>query len=340
MSATDVPSVGPMGAPDGPSSARPGSRELIQSVSLRYGVVIALVLMIVAFCVARPDSFATVSNLQAILAQAAPAMILAVGLTTVLVMQDFDLSFGATTNLAMGLVIAMIVKSGVPWVPALLVGLAAGVAVGLANGFLIARLGAASFIITLAMSTVVVGVEFAVTDQQNIIAELPAAFTSIGQNAPILGLSNVFWIAVIVCAIGWFALDKTESGRFMYAIGGNSEAARLAGVPILRLRLIGFAAVGFTAAIAGVLLASQSGSYAPGVGSAYLLPTYAAVFLGSAAFRPGQFTIPGAIVGVLFLQVINTGLSMLNLDTFVINLVQGAILIAAVLLSRLGQRTA
>ena len=104
------------------------------------------------------------------------------------------------------------------------------------------------------------------------------------------------------------------------------------------MRVLGFIIVGVTAAIVGLILISESGSYAPNGGTSYLLPTYAAVFLGAAVFRPGEFNIPGTIIGVLFLGVIQTGLIMLDLQTYVINLVQGGILISAVLISRLGAR--
>jgi ribose transport system permease protein len=96
--------------------------------------------------------------------------------------------------------------------------------------------------------------------------------------------------------------------------------------------------VGLAAAVVGVLISSQSGAYSPSPGLSFLLPAFAAAFLGSAVFRPGEFNIPGTVIGVLFLGVIQTGLTMLNLETYVINLVQGGVLISAVLLSRLGQR--
>jgi ribose transport system permease protein len=134
-------------------------------------------------------------------------------------------------------------------------------------------------------------------------------------------------------------LERTEIGRYMYAIGGNSEAARLSGVRVRSLRLLGFVIVAFSAAVVGLLLTSQSASYAPNLGISYLLPAFAAVFLGAAVFRPGEFNVLGTVIGVLFLGVIQTGLTMLNLQTYMINLVQGGILITAVLVSRLGQRS-
>ncbi|HZO07646.1 MAG TPA: ABC transporter permease, partial [Solirubrobacterales bacterium] len=119
---------------------------------------------------------------------------------------------------------------------------------------------------------------------------------------------------------------------------GNEEAARLSGLRVRPYRVIGFIAVGLAAAIVGILMISLSGSYSPNGGATYLLPAFAAAFLGAAVFRPGEFNIPGTVVGVLFLGVIQTGLVMLNTESYVINLVQGGILIAAVLVSRLGQR--
>ena len=117
----------------------------------------------------------------------------------------------------------------------------------------------------------------------------------------------------------------------MYAIGGNQEAARLSGIRVQAFRVIGFMLVGVAAAVVGILLISLSSSYSPNGGASYLLPAFAAVFLGAAVFRPGEFNVPGTVVGVLFLGVIQTGLVMLNFETYVINLVQGGILIAAVL---------
>jgi ribose transport system permease protein len=291
--------------------------------------------LIVGFGIARPDTFLTLENFKGILALAAPSLILAAGLTIVLVLGDFDLSFGAMIGLADGAVMYLLVTEGVPWVPSVLLVVGLSVLVGLANGVLIARFGGSSFIITLAMGTILTGIEFAITNQEQILGELPSALITIGQEASFLGLNNQVWIAIIICLIGWFLLDKTEPGRFMRAIGSNAEAARLAGVPILRLRIAGFVIVAVCAAIVGILLVSLTGQYTPNIGTSYLLPTYAGVFLGAAAFRPGEFNVPGTVVGVLLLGVIQSGLTLLEFQTFLINLVQGAILIAAVLLSRL-----
>jgi ribose transport system permease protein len=314
--------------------------DLLNSIVARYGLLFAFAVMILAFSLAKPDSFPTWANAESILTAAAPALIVAAGLTVPLVMQDFDLSFGSMIGLAGGAAVVMMVDNDAAWPVAILVALALGLGAGLANGYLIAFLGGSSFIITLAMGTVLTGLEFMFTDQKTIFSGVAQGYIDIGQGEALLGLNNQIWIAAVIAIVLWLLLDQSELGRYMYAIGGNPEAARLSGVRTRQIRLIGFVIVALTATIVGILLTSQAASSVPNTGVPYLLPAFAAVFLGSAVFRPGEFNIPGTVVGVLFLGVIQTGLTMLQLETFVINLVQGAILIVAVLVSRLGQRAA
>ncbi|WP_187369425.1 ABC transporter permease [Baekduia soli] len=305
----------------------------------RYGLLVAFLVTILVFSLARPHSFPTWRNTQSILTLAAPSLIMAVGLTVVLVMQDFDLSIGAMIGLGSGAAMDFMVKNGIGTVPMILIVLAIAIGAGLLNGYMVAFLGGSSFIITLAMGTVLTGVEYAMTNQDTVYSGFSSSFTAIGQNN-FLGLNLQIWIALVIGIIIWVLLDRSEIGRYMYAIGGNSEAARLSGVRVRILRVLGFVIVAITAAIVGLLLTAQAGSYAPNVGGSYLLPAFAAVFLGAAVFRPGEFNVLGTLVGVLFLGVIQTGLTMLDLQTYLINLVQGGILITAVLVSRLGQRQA
>ena len=330
------------GAPSGGAStaaveASPSGRGRSHFVS-KYGLLVAFFLTIVIFCALRPESFATVRNLDSILTLAAAPMILALGLTVVLVMQDFDLSFGAMIGLSTGIITACTVTFGWPWQLSILALVGAIFVVGILNGFMVAYLGGSSFIITLAMGTILTGVEFALTKQNTVFGGFPDSFTWIATGS-ILGISNLIWAAVLVAVVIWLLLDRTEIGRYMYAIGGNPEAARLSGVRVRQLRVLGFIIVAATAGIVGLLLTAQDAGYSPSAGVAYLLPAFAAAFLGAAVFRPGEFNVPGTIVGVLFLGVIQTGLIMLDFETYVINLVQGGILIAAVLISRIGQQS-
>lgn len=324
---------------DVPRPAREHKRgALYGTVLSRYGVVVAFLVVIAVFSIAKPQVFPTWSDAQSILTIAAPSAILAVALTVVLAMQDFDLSFGSMVGLGGGAAVALMTIHHFAWPAALVIAIAFGAAVGIVNGVLIAFLNGPSFIITLALGTVLTGIEYAFTHQTTVFSGIAQGYIDIAAQSYFLGLNNQIWIAVIVSILLWILLDGTEIGRYMYAIGGNPEAARLSGIRTRLLRLFGFVIVGVSAAIVGILLTSQGGSYTPDVGSSYLLPAYAAAFLGAACFRPGQFNVPGTLIGVLLLGTIQTGLTILNLQTYLINLVQGAILIVAVLLGRLGRR--
>ena len=312
-------------------------RRVAGTVVARGGVLIAFGVMILGFSLARPNTFPTWLDAKSIVTAAAPEMIVALGLTVVLVMRDFDLSVGSMVGLADGAAVSVMAQHHIAWPVAVLVGLGLGIAAGLFTGFLVAILGGNSFIMTLGMATILTGVEYAFTGQATIFQGFAHGFVRIGAGSWI-GISNQVWISLVIAFILWVLLDATEIGRFMYAIGGNEEAARLSGIRTRTLRITGFVIVAFTAAIVGILLASAGAGYTPNPGQYLLLPAYAGAFLGAACFRPGEFNIPGTVVGVLFLGTIATGLTLLNLQTYLINLVQGAILIVAVLISTVATR--
>jgi ribose transport system permease protein len=242
-------------------------------------------------------------------------------------------------GLAAGAAVAMMVDNGLDWRLVIALVLGIGAVVGVANGVLVAVLRGNSFIMTLGMATILTGVEYAFTSQAVVFQGVPPQYVEIGAGEW-LGLSHQIWIALVVAVVLWVMLDATEPGRFMYAIGGNPEAARLSGIRTRTLRTVGFVIVALAATLVGILISSAGGGYTPNPGQYLLLPAYAGAFLGAACFRPGEFNIPGTVVGVLFLGTIATGLTLLNLQTYLINLVQGAILVVAVLLSTVATRRA
>jgi ribose transport system permease protein len=250
-------------------------------------------------------------------------------------MTDFDLSLGAMIGLGGTMAVVLMSKSDVNYVVAILLTLGLGALVGMTNGLAVAYAGASSFVITLAMGTILQGVEYQVSGQQSVFQNIPEAYKSLA-NAQLLGLSSQVYIALAVFAVLFVLLERSEVGRYMYAIGGNMEAARLAGLPVRRLRVVGFMIGSACAAVSGMLLTSQAGQSTPDLGLPYLLPVFAAVFLGSTAVRVGKFNIMGTLVGAIFLQVISTGLILLELKPAYINIVQGAILAGSVLLARVG----
>jgi len=326
-------------APAGPAAARRPHLSIADFFG-KYGVFVVFLGLIVFFSVhpTSGEAFRTWENAKTIFGLSAPLAVMALSLTIVLVMRDFDLSIGATMGLGGAFAITLMSKHGVGWGLAIALGLLIGAAVGAFNGTLISYLRAPSFVITLAVTTVVYGVEFAITGQKTIFEGVAPAYTWLGQNRPLLDIAAQAWVALALAILVWLLLDHTEVGRYMYALGGNPEAARLAGIRTRELKFLGFVIVGLGAAFAGIILTSQAGASSPTQGVAYLLPAYAAAFLGSTMFRPGEFNVPGTVVGVLFLQVIQTGLNMLGLNTSVVNIVQGSILIGAVLASLVGSR--
>jgi len=305
----------------------------------RYGVILAMVATFAAFSLLRPDAFFTAFMMKAILRDCAPLLIAALGITFVLVMNDYDLSIGGLTALLATTCVLLVSETyvGLPVPVAILVTIALGGALALTNGVLIAYVGLPSFILTIAMGTVFTGVGLQLTGSGSIYQGIPESYVAIASGRT-FGLSNQVYIAIGVLGVAHVFLSHTEAGRYMYAIGGNPEAARLSGVRVRLLKAAGFGIVGVAAAITAILLTSQAGAANPNTGLGLLLPAYAAAFLGSSMFRLGSFTAVGTAIGALYLQIIGSGLTILNLSGPLVQIIQGAILAAAIFLSRFARR--
>jgi ribose transport system permease protein len=316
-------------------AARSRRAGLSRQVS-RYGVPLAIVATFAVFSLLRPDSFFTELTIKGILRDCIPLMIVALGITVVLAMNDYDLSVGGLISLCATVVIVLVSSEwvGMNWVLAIFVTMAIGGVLGLANGILIAYVRLPSFILTIASGTVFAGLALQIVDSQSVYLGISESFIELGSGT-FLGFSNQVFIGLVILVAAHLFMRHTEQGRYMYAIGGNPEAARLAGVRVQRLRATGFALVGVAAAISGILINSAAGAANPNTGIGLLLPAYAAAFLGSSMFRVGVFTPLGTALGALYLQIIGTGLTILNLAGPIVQMIQGGILIAAVLVSRL-----
>lgn len=314
-----------------------GLRDLLA----RFGLLIVFAVVVAVFKVLQWDVFLTADNVRRTIFSPtgfAPLMILAAGLTVVLAMGDFDLSFGNMVGLAGGTAVALMVNFDQGWPLAILVALLIAMAVGVGNGFFVAHLGASSFVITLATATILLGFETLWTDNRSIIGVGQGFYLGLDETVVIWQLRLPVFIALGVALLTWVLLDRTELGRYMYAIGGNREAARLAGINVAGIRMIGFIIVAVFSALVGILLTANLGGMRIDLGTPLLLDAYAAVFLGAAVFRPGQFNIPGTILGVLFLRVVEVGLLVQQIENSWINVAKGAILLFGVLLSQLVTR--
>jgi len=305
----------------------------------RYGTLTGLLLMIVAFTIKAPHNFFTLTNAQNILNQSSFTAIIASGLTITLVVGEFDLSIGYVGSFIGLIVVGLIVNDHVPVFIAVTGVIVAGAAIGAFNGVLVAKMKINAVIATLGVGTILTGLGFAYSHFP--IAEgVPPAFTQLAQGAFLFGIPNPITFTALVLSFLWIVLNKTDLGQKMQAIGGNIGAARLSGIRVDRIKIIAFATAGVCAAITGVLLSGLLGSGTLGAADGYLLDSFAAVFLGSATLRDGEFHILGTFIGVIIISVGFNGLSIFGAPTFFQPVFKGTILILAVGLSSLARRYA
>ncbi|MGH6797352.1 MAG: ABC transporter permease [Roseiarcus sp.] len=304
----------------------------------RYGAVIGLLAMIVFFAINAPGTFLSRANLLNILSQASLTAIISAGLTFTLVVGEFDLRIGNVASF-IGLVVAgLMAKDRLPIPVSVALALMVGIAIGLINGFLVTKVRINAVIATIGVGTMLTGVGFFYSAFPIAIG-IPRAFTEISLGR-VFGVPNPVYIMAGVVVIMWTILNRTDLGQRMQAVGGNIEAARLSGVRVDRMKMFAFATAGFCAALTGVLLTSLLGSGTLAAVDGYLLDAFAAVFLGSATVREGQFHILGTLVGVLILAVGFNGLSIFGAPTYFQPIFKGGVLILAVGMSTLARRYA
>jgi ribose/xylose/arabinose/galactoside ABC-type transport system permease subunit len=276
--------------------------------------------------------FLTWSNVNGILDGQTYLTLIALGITLLLILNEFDLSVGYVASLAacVGASTALSTQSGTL---GFLAGAAVGVGCGLGNGLIVTVLQIPSFVATLAMGLVWFGVTYAYTGGGQVIG-MPSSFTVVGQGA----ITGVYWATLgtaLVCLLAWIVLQRSTLGRRVQAIGGNAVAARLSGVPIRSVKLGGFALGSLGAALGGVLLSSNQASAGPLIATGLLLDAFTAVFLGAAMLgtRPG--VVP-TVVGAITIGLIDNAMTYLNFGTDTSSVVRGLFLLAAIGLSRGG----
>jgi ribose transport system permease protein len=302
----------------------------------RYGTILSLVLLLAIFSFARPEVFPSVRNLLNILNQVSILGIIAIGLTVCLVIGQFDLSIGALATFGGYFATRFLMETGieagyaVSLVCCLVLILA--MLIGVLNGALVSYLGISAIVETLAMGFIVNGVILGISGSRTISpSEIPAVFKVIGQGT-VFGVPNPVLVMIATAVILWLFLEHTQPGRNMYAIGGNKEAARLSGIPVKRYALVAMGICAACAALGGMVAAANLGAGRPqGVGETYLLNAFVAVFIGASTLRPGRFHVVGTAIGVLLIGVINNGLSTLGVQTYWQYIVQGVLLILALI---------
>jgi len=298
-----------------------------------YGIAYAFAALFIALSFAS-NSFLKFQNMSNILDQWAAIGLLACGETICIIAGVFDLSVGANVSVS-GVVACKVANASSPTL-GLVAGVFTGLGLGIANGIIIDRTRINSFIGTLATSIVMGGLAIIITGGL-IQTVLNAAFGRLGQN-DLFQITYPGWIWIIFALVTGFVLARTTFGRYVYAVGGNAEAARLSGVRVGVIRGCCFAISGLAAGIAGVLLASRTQSAAANLGSGMELTAISAAVVGGTSILGGEGAIWRGVLGTLLLAIIGNGFNLLNIDTTYQQIVQGGLILLAVAADQLARR--
>jgi inositol transport system permease protein len=297
----------------------------------QLGLVIGLIVLSAALAAVKPN-FLTLPNLVNLVRQISINGILAVGVTHVLLTGGVDLSLGSVVALT-GVVAASFAHPGdYPVMVPVLLGVLAGAACGTANGIVITAGRVAPFIVTLGMMTAARGLALVLSEGRP-VSNLSREFTAIG-SAEVLGVPVPALVLFAVAALAWVFLSKTKYGRYLYAVGGNEEAARASGIHVGAVKVVAYTLSGALAGVAGVVLASRITTGQPNAGLGYELDAIAAVVIGGTSLAGGVGGIGGTILGALLMGVINNGLDLLNVSSYYQQIVKGLIIVGAVWLDR------
>lgn len=347
--ATD-PSVegGALSAPPSPaSSPRRGWQEQLSHLPLRQILLVgSFFIMVLIFSLEEPTAFFSFANLKNLINELPILGTLAVSVTVVLALGEFDLSVPNVAALTSVIVAILCTQTsldgGFGLAIAIIVGLLVASFAGSVNGVAVGYGKASAFVVTLAVGSIAAGAELFVQGKisggliQIGRSELPSGLLGIS-NTKIGGFELAVFLFLAIALIVGLALIHTPWGRHVQAIGGNEAAARLAGVAVQRSKVYAFVLAGLLAGVAGIFFAARQG-YFPNALPPYLLPAYAAAFFGAAAVGRRGFSVPATLFGVIYLSTLANGLRVMNEPLWVISVIQGLILFITVLLARAGWR--
>lgn len=322
-----------------PEIAPPSREQARMAIRLlrarEIGIVFVLVVLVGVTALNNPR-FLSPQSIRDLLLNAVILVTLAVGQTLLIVTRNVDLSVGSIVGLvAFGTGKLLLAAPGTPVIVALLVGVAAGAACGAVNGSLVAAARVPALVVTLGTLYVFRGLDYSWASGQQInAADMPRAFLRFG-TASVLGVPVLALIALVLVLVVGFYLRSYRSGRELYAIGSDPDAARLSGIPVGRRVFAAFVANGALAGLAGVLYAARFGTLDATVGAGLELTVIAAAVVGGVAIFGGSGTVFGAAVGALLLQTITSSLVVLRINAFWQQAVVGALILAAIGLDRL-----
>ena len=298
-----------------------------------FFIFFVIVCIMVAMTIYSPI-FLTFANLSVLFLSLSIAVIIAVGMTNLMVSGGFDMSVGSVLAFS-GAMAGIVLRSGAPVIAAVLIGIVIGGLAGLFNGFVVSILGINPFVTTLASLSLFRGLTLIVTRGQN-ISGLPDAFNALGQKV-ILGLQMPIWYALILVVVGDILLRKSRFFRQNYYIGGSEKSARLSGIAVDRMKILNYVIVGLLAGFAGVIMTARMGTASVTQGTGLELQVITAVIIGGASLQGGEGTVIGAFLGSLLMTLITNVLTLVGVDVYWQTFVTGATLLVAVLIDQYGK---
>ncbi|VVN56859.1 Ribose import permease protein RbsC [Pseudomonas fluorescens] len=307
---------------------------LRRSYGLLQSIVVLLILVAVMSFIS--PRFASVVNFQNLMAQMAPALIVAAGMAICMINGEFDISVGAVLALTASIAGTLMPQLGI--FPTMLLALLIGPAFGLFSGFIVTRFGIPSFITTLGIMMIARSLAFVVTEGQ-VVSGIPDAFRVIGLARP-LGIPLPFIIAILTIVAGYLLLNHTAFGKKVYAIGANRNVAALSGINVNRTKIACLMICGLTASFASLVLLARIGSVQADTARGLEFEVIAAVVIGGVSLAGGQGNILRVIIGVIVIALIRNFLNLARIDIFWQDFATGAIILAAVLLDALQKRIA
>lgn len=302
----------------------------------KYGIYIAFAILFITLSITS-ESFLTTTNIINILRQVSIIGIVSIGMSFVIMTGGIDLSIGSIMALSavVATSFAKVDSSYSLFIP-VIVGIMVGLACGLTNGILVAKWRVSPFIATLGMMTAARGLAMVYTEGRPVIG-LSESYNNIGSGS-FLNLPIPIIIFVAIVLIGTFLLNFTVFGRYVFATGGNEQAAKLSGIRVTSIQIGVYAIAGILAGVGGMILSSRIMSGSPVLGQGYELDAIAAVVIGGTSLLGGVGSIMGTVVGVLIIGVMNNGLDLLNVSSYYQQILKGAIIVIAILLDKKNQR--
>lgn len=302
----------------------------------RIALPLAWIVLIIGFGIASPHIFLSAANFQTMFGSQAVLLVLTLALIIPLTAGDYDLSVAGVLTLSSMMIAVLNAQLGWPIWLAVLIAIVMGALVGLINGCLIIYFGIESLIVTLGMATFLSGITLWISDSAT-ISGIAKELIDVVITTKLFGISLAFYYGLILCALIWYVFEFTSIGRRLLFVGRGRSVSKLSGINVSRVRIGSLVVSGSIAAFAGVIYAGTTGGADPSSGTSFLLPAFAAAFLGATSIMPGRFNPWGSLVAVYFLVTGITGLQILGAQSFVQQLFYGGALLCAVALSQLAR---